>query len=324
LLLLVILPLMSNREAVKSRLANPLGNTENGMELILRDLTLAGMVPTVGRGKRAPHYDVVHIKNVLLGASGSLPSRAADAVQALDNLVAKPANALHSNREVPRSITLGMSFGQWMIEQIEELAADKLRRDRIMMGTPLDLLSFRVSMSPTTPEVVVAEFEQGVGDAFAMFAPKAKRHTDTVFHTRRTVEIDIFVLAVAAELLADSWAKSTLTPTSGTPPQGGNAGDAAPKKKKAAEPASSNGLRLLGTTRHCVKTALLDKVQSMEKEGTGQPFSAGSDPDSLAGASFTIERKISWHASALPALPSGSPPTPVSRRPATVAFGTRR
>jgi hypothetical protein len=317
---------MAKRNQIVEALAPVVGLNLVTLDGIDRRLAPHGLVSQVGRGQRAEHYTAEHIKNVLLAASALQPIQAPETVFALNQLHAKPPNALLSIPDNPLSTAVppGTLFGEWVKGRIERLATHTEERQAIFDSLASHPPLLRIRMSPATSEAFVSELVPGVGQSMVMFGPDPKLFPADMHQARRVLEITEYALAVAAELLADSWAKQATQPTPKSPSGRGDKGAADPEKQKAAGTGIHNGLRLHQPFRIREKTALVNEVQFTEKEGTGQPSSSGSDPDPLAGVSFTIERRfLKWPASDLHELPSGSPRTPASQHRRTVVCGTQ-
>ncbi len=81
---------IATRAIVLEQLSTSMGLSPMTMERTLRVLGTAGLIPSLGRGKRSGEFGAPALKTVVLGAIAPSPAEAADVALALTGLCFQP------------------------------------------------------------------------------------------------------------------------------------------------------------------------------------------------------------------------------------------
>lgn len=108
---------MSSRQQVVERIAAVTGMNPMTVELILRYLAKAGLVPRGSPGKRSEHYSDEHLKNLVLALAAYQPNNAVNAVQLLAELRCNTNDLLYPHT-FPSRVPKGTLFGDWITQEI--------------------------------------------------------------------------------------------------------------------------------------------------------------------------------------------------------------
>jgi len=260
--------------------ATVLGINPMTVELTLRYLAKAGLVPQGLPGRRSAHYFAAHLKNLILALAAYLPSEAVKAVKALNTLSCRTnalANSLTSDKSA--AVEKGILFGDWIVQEIEarvvRVEADyvdltpkkeayRVQREIRMVVNPPSAANWR----PNNPDDVKGSTDWYHVDIFyeeggqAVMAPRPVLSRQTNF----TVEL----LIAAGSLLADTLAAQAATPIPDPAPGRAGEGDnAVPETMKAAGPGSHDGLLDTPATR-TRRQRPLNKAQPNASQGRKQ------------------------------------------------------
>lgn len=271
--------LVSNRAQVLLTIAAVTGLNPMTVELILRYLGKAGLVPKGLPGRRSAHYTIVHLKNLILALATYLPSDAVDAVQKLNDLPCDTNALLNlgtSHLDVPR----GTLFGEWIVQQIEARVG---RMERALTADeqqlpPRQRLGRRITMSvsPPTASVMQPVYDSGtVSYHIDSFENKEAAKGSIPVLSRQAAFTDELLDAVAG-LLADTPAAQAATPIPDLAPgRAGEGDDAIPETTKAAGPGSHDGLLDTPATQ-TRRQRPLNKAQPIASQGRKQSCPDGA------------------------------------------------
>jgi len=272
-------PLVPNRTQVLLIIAAVTGLNPMTVELILRYLGKAGLVPKGLPGRRSAHYTAVHLKNLILALAAYQPSDAVDAVQKLNDLCCDTnalANFGLSHLDIPR----GTLFGDWIIQEIESRVS---RVERVLTADEQQLpprlrQGRRITMSVSPPTVTVMQPVYDLGtvsyhlDSFG--AKEAAVGSEPVLNRQATFIDEL--LNAAADLLSDTPAAQAATPIPDPVPGRTGEGDATPETTKAAGSGNHDGLLLEHPATQTRRRALLNKAQPTASQGRKQSCPDGA------------------------------------------------
>ncbi len=272
-------PLVSNRAQVLLIIAAVTGLNPMTVELILRYLGKAGLVPKGLPGRRSAHYTIVHLKNLVLALAAYLPSDAVDAVQKLNDLPCD-TNALTNIGSFHLDIPIGTLFGDWITREIE---ARVLRTERVLSAgeqqLPLRLRQGRfitMSVFPPTVRVLhpVHDLETVRYHIDTFGTKKAAKDSMPVLSREATFTDEL--LNAVANLLADTPAAQADTPIPDLAPgRAGEGDDATPETTKAAGSGNHDGLLDIPATR-TRRQRSLNKAQPIASQGRKQSCPDGA------------------------------------------------
>jgi hypothetical protein len=272
---------VAKRAQVVLVFATVLGVNPMTVELILRYLAKAGLVPQGLPGHRSVHYLAVHLKNLILALAAYLPSEAVEAVRVLNDLSCN-TNAL-LNMTTPGEaapVERGLLFGDWIIQEIEARVI-AVEADHIVIDPEeppfLDARQICMSvkparawnMRPNKPSDVKSSFDRYHFDHFASANWRAEIGKGAPVLSRQTT-FTVELLIAAGDLLADTLAAQATTPIPDPVPGRTGEGDATPETTKAAGPGSHDGLQLEHPASRTRKRRPLNKAQLIASQGSKQ------------------------------------------------------
>lgn len=269
-------PLVSNRTEVLQLIAAVTGLNPMTVELILRYLGKGGLVPKGLPGRRSAHYELVHLKNLILALAAYMPSDAVEAVQKLNDLRCL-TNALANFNSSSETLTIsrGVLFGDWIMAEIEarasrtkpELTAaeqkipPQLRRGRTTTMSILPQSAF-ISWPVYGPDDTVHYHTEYFGLENISDHPMAVLRRGTTF----TDEL----LDAAGDLLADTLATQAATSIPDPVPGRTGKGDATPETTKAAGSGNHDGLLFEHPATQTRRRRPLNKAQPIASQGRKQ------------------------------------------------------
>ena len=271
---------MATRGHVRTDFGPPTGYKPLAIEVRLRFLTQAGLVPSVSRGQRSPHYTAEHLKNVILGLVSELPSDAAEAVRVLNDLPCS-TNALANVGDYSgvAAVQQGMTLGDYLIQEIKApnggVTADYMVVDPEVAPfvEPRQInLSLRPPRAVNIRHVIGQDRRPVLNsfhiETFGRSDPNAHIGQNTLPFYRQ-VFISNELLVVAHKLLAHTLAvQAAASKPKPTPARAGE-DNASLKNSEAAGPASHDGLSdTLATNTH--RRQSLSKTDPISSRGGRQ------------------------------------------------------
>ncbi len=267
--------------------ATVLGMNPMTIELILRYLAKAGLVPHGQVGKRSAHYFAVHFKNLILALAGAQPLDAVEAVQILNDLRCNTNALLRMNSGSVAPVERGMSFGDWIVQEIEARIVT-VEADRIVIDPEDDLFleDHRIGMSlaparawnmrPYKTSDINSSSNMHHFDHFAPVNWRSETRKEMPVLTRQTI-FSVELLIAAGALLADTLAAQVATSIPDPAPgRAGEGDDATPETTKAAGPGSHDGPQLEHPATQTRRHALLNKAQPIASQGRKQSCPDGA------------------------------------------------
>lgn len=267
---------MANRTQALLTFATVLGMNPMTVEVILRYLAKAEMVPKGLPGRRSDHYTAIHLKNLILALAAYQPSDVVDAVQKLNSL------CCHTNRLMSLGLSHldipgGTLFGDWIIQEIKArvsrgehvLTSDEQEVDpRLRRGRRIIM-----SVSPPTATVVQPVYNnETIAYHQDSFGAKEAAKSPMPVLTREVTFTDE-LLNTAGDLLADTLEWQATLPTSSPSPGRTGGNNATPETTKAAGSGNHDGLLDTPASR-TRRRRPLNKAQPIASQGSKQLPSA--------------------------------------------------
>lgn len=253
------------------------------VELVLRYLGKAGLVPKGLPGQRSAPYELVHLKNLLLGLAAYQPSEAVEAVQKLNDLPCR-TNALVNLAfsSETRAISRGLLFGDWIKAEIEARVSKSKREltlaeqelpPHLRVGRTININISKPSVFTSCPVYGADNTVQYYSDYFVLENTSDQPMPALSRATTFTDEL----LNAAGELLADTLAKqAVLSIPDPTPGRAGEGDDATPDTTKAAGPGSHDGPQLELPASRTRRQRPLNKAQPIASQGRKQSCPDGA------------------------------------------------
>ena len=224
------------------------------VELILRYLAKARLIPQGLPGKRSVDWFAPEIKNLILALAAYQPSDAVNAVLALNNLPCDTNDLLNlssgGESRLMSGVKKGTLFGDWIVEQIEKRSHwiedeyNPISEERAARLFQEHCVSMTVeppgvwAVTPYSSDSIKTHFYYDVFQKPENRDYRLRKYPVLFRETRFTVEL----LIAAGRLLADTLAKqpgpSTPDPVPG---RTGEGDDATPDTMKAAGSGNHDG-----------------------------------------------------------------------------------
>ena len=260
---------MATRSMVLEQLSTSMGLNPMTMERTLRVLGIAGLIPSLGRGKRSGEFGAAALKTIVLGAMAPSPGEAADVAVALDALRFRPNMLAHGTKTIVNGTPVGVTLGSYVQDLIERLSDPEEGKTMLADGADHHYAQ---------PLEIVAEFEPAQAyvtrrlpgrdeRVLEMFTQPQSLFPETQPGLQHGSKLRLSVLVTAGDLLRDTLAKQgVLIPESSSGRD--DEGSTTPETKKASGTGIHEGLQSGNPVPEALRP--MNKAQCATDKGSKQ------------------------------------------------------